>query len=220
MTLVDSIGDGSEDFKPSPLPRKFGPVVSVFINLGLITLFSGFFFVVVNLPSYYAIYKYKFSPSSVAIESPEEVGSPKDIKQYKDNTIVIPKIGVEAPILWDKSSGEVMDSLQNGVVHLAGTSHPGEDGNTFLTGHSSNYWWRGGDYNSVFALLPELAPQDEIFVIYHGELKKYQVKQLVEVKKAEVSSYVESSDEQLTLMTCVPVGTNLRRLLVIATPVN
>lgn len=219
MALVDSMGDSSNEIKPSPLPRKFSPPAAFFLNLGMVLVFSCLFFVFINFPAYYTIYKYRLAPQSISIDAPKvaaDSGKSEVITQYEDNTIVIPKIGVKAPILWDKSSGEVMDSLQNGVVHLAGTSHPGEPGNTFLTGHSSNYWWRGGDYNSVFALLPELAPQDEVFVIYHGTLKEYKVKELIEVKKDEVSSYVQTSDERLTMMTCVPVGTNLRRLLVVA----
>ena len=222
MVLVDSLGDGSDKIKISPLPAKLHPLLSLFLNLGLILFFSSFVFLFINMPAYLMISRYKFSPQSVAIESPpvsfRVVKEPGAINQYSDNTIVIPKIGVKAPILWDIASGQIMESLQNGVVHLGGTGRPGEKANTFLTGHSSNYWWKGGDYNNVFALLPELREKDEIYVIYHGKLEKYNVKQTIEVRKDEVSSYVASDNEQLTLMTCVPIGTNLRRLLVIAVP--
>jgi len=224
MALVDSLGDGSGELKVSPLPKKLHPVVAVLLNFLLVVFFSAFVFFFINVPAYIMISKYKLAPKSVMIDSPEIiVGSSKEpgaTTKYDDNTIVIPKIGVKAPVVWEVAGGKVMDSLQNGVVHLAGTARPGEIGNAFLTGHSSNYWWRGGDYNNVFALLPELKEGDEIFVIFHGKIEKYQVKQSVEVKRSEVSSYVSSSSERLTLMTCVPIGTNLRRLLIIAEPVR
>lgn len=224
MALVDTLGDGSEKIRVSPLPKKFHPVVNVLLNFLLVIFFSAFVFFFINVPAYIMISKYKLAPKSVMIDSPELIvensKEPGAITKYDDNTIVIPKIGVKAPVIWEVAGGKVMDSLQNGVVHLAGTARPGEAGNAFLTGHSSNYWWRGGDFNSVFALLPELKEGDEIFVIFHGKIKKYQVSQSVEVKRTEVSSYVSASSEQLTLMTCVPIGTNLRRLLVIAEPVR
>ena len=167
MALVDTLGDGGEKIKVSPLPPKLHPLLSVFLNLALVIFFSVFAFVAINMPAYLMISKYKFAPDSVAIESPEnaflKAKEPGAVSQYPDNTVLIPKIGVKAPILWDISSGEVMDSLQKGVVHLGGTSRPGEKGNTFLTGHSSNYWWKGGDYNNVFALLPALGEGDDIF---------------------------------------------------------
>lgn len=222
MVLVDSLGGGSKKINISPIPQKKHPFVQFILNLILILFFSSFVFLLINLPAYYSIYKYKFAPQSVEIASPEKLlasaKEPGAIKQYDDNTIVIPKIGVKAPITWDVGGGQVMDTLQKGVVHLGGTSRPGEKGNTFLTGHSSNYWWKGGDYNNVFALLPELSKGDEIFAIYHGQLKKYKVTDKLEVKKSEVKSYVESDDERITLMTCVPVGTNLKRLLILADP--
>lgn len=220
MALVDSLGDDSGKIKISPLPKRLNPLLSAISNLGLILFFSAFVFLFINMPAYLMISKYKLSPKSIAIESPEiilnEAKKPGAINKYDDNTIVIPKIGVKAPIQWDVASGKVMDSLQNGTVHLAGTGHPDESNNTFITGHSSNYWWRGGDYNNVFALLPKLEGKDEIFIIYHGKIEKYQVKKSVDVKKNEVGPYVVTTKEQLTLMTCVPVGTNLRRLLIIA----
>lgn len=224
MVLVDSIGGGSDKINLSPLPKKHHPAVAFLLNFSLILFFSAFVFFFINVPAYVMISRYKFAPQSIAIESPEVVlssgAAPKSINRYEDNTIVIPKIGVNAPVLWDVGGGKVMESLQSGVVHLAGTVRPGETGNSFLTGHSSNYWWRGGDYNSVFALLPELKEEDDIFIIFHGKIKKYKVKKMVEVRKSEVSSYVTAPSERLTLMTCTPIGTNLRRLLVIAEPVG
>lgn len=218
MVLLDQIGDDSSKLKASPVPKKKIFFLVFLSNLFSVLFFSTVVFVFINFPAFILISKYKVSPKSVAMEYSqlEAADQPLQVKQFEDNTIFIPKIGVKAPVIWDVGSGEVMDQLQNGVVHIGGSGHIDEQKNTFLTGHSSNYWWRGGDYNSVFALLPQLEQEDEIFVTYHGKLEKFTVMEKKEVKKQEVSDYLLSEEKQLTLMTCVPVGTNLKRLLIFA----
>ena len=59
---------------------------------------------------------------------------------------------------------------------------------------------------------------DQIILTYKGKFYYYKITSTLEVKPSEVSNYFSSSQEQLTIMTCVPVGTNLKRLLVFATP--
>lgn len=218
MVLLDQVGDDSSKLKSSPVPRKKTFFASLVSNIFSILVFSAIVFVFINFPAFLLISKFKISPQSVAIQGAESsnTNEPTEVKQFEDNTIFIPRIGVKTPIIWDVGSGEVMDKLQNGVVHIEGTGHIDEQKNTFLTGHSSNYWWRGGDYNSVFALLPQLEKGDEIFVTYHGKLEKFTVSDKKEVKKQDVSDYLLSDKKQLTLMTCVPVGTNLRRMLIFA----
>jgi len=159
------------------------------------------------------------SSSATATSQKTPVAS-KGVKQYADSTLFIPKIGVEAPIGWDVGENDIMGALEKNLAHISGTGKPSEDKNIFVTGHSSNYWWKSGDFKTVFALLPELKENDEIFITYKGKFYKYVVFKTEEVGKNDVSNYIDSDKEQLTLMTCVPVGTNLRRLLVFAKPVQ
>jgi LPXTG-site transpeptidase (sortase) family protein len=234
MALVDSLGYDI-DRLPTPKKRNRSVVATLIIDIFTVIFFSICVFAFINYPALSLIGLYKLSPHKIAFEFPthNEVTSQaavvvaekkpaesKGIKQYPDNTVFIPKIGVQAAIGWDTKNNEVMDALEKNVVHLMGTSKPGGSGNIFLTGHSSNYWWKEGEYNSVFALLPQLSEGDEIIITYRGEFHRYKVSGKEEMKKDEVEDHLEASQEKLTIMTCVPVGTNLKRLLIYADPVK
>jgi len=225
MVLVDNLGDQIDDLRPKKFKRP--SCLWQFIkNAFLILFFSAIVFVAINLPAYIIIGKFKFAPNlflfgeeyRANLNSASATGAYKPTQHYPDNSLFIPKIGVSAPVSYDIPTGEIMDKLTEGVVHLKGSAHVGQGGNIFITGHSSNYWWEEGGYNTVFALLPELEAGDEIYLTDAGKLKKYKITVKKEVSKKEVDNYLTSDGEQLTLMTCVPVGTNLKRLLVVATP--
>ncbi len=132
----------------------------------------------------------------------------------KNNHLYIPKIGVKAPIIWNVSEENALKALQNGVAHLKGTGLPGTDGNVFITGHSSYYWWAPGQYKTVFALLPNLVVGDKIYLLYQNQLYIYEVIEKLVVWPKDVWVMNKLSYPALSLMTCVPVGTNLRRLIV------
>lgn len=129
--------------------------------------------------------------------------------------IHIDKINVLAPITWNANSDSVSADLEKGAVHIGGTANPGTPGNTFITGHSSDFWWRPGDYKTVFALLDKLENGDETQIVYNKNLFKYKVYNKQVISTDEVAQFVESDrPETLTLMTCYPVGTNWKRLIV------
>lgn len=134
----------------------------------------------------------------------------------KDSCLVIPKIGIVAPIIFSQSKLEknIQNDLKSGVAHYFGTSAPGEIGNCFITGHSSNYIWRNGNYNTVFIFLDKLENKDEIFAYYNKKIYKYEVigKKLISPEQVEVLK--GGDDSILSLMTCWPAGTNLKRLIV------
>lgn len=225
MVLVDTLGDPIEDLSPKKF-RQPNFFLRLAKNFLLIVFFSSVVFVTINLPAYIIISEYRINPTKFAFETSMQEkleqtnvsGQYKPTVQYPDNSLFIPKIGVKAPIIYDVGSEDIVESLRDGAVHLKGSGHIGDGKNIFVTGHSSNYWWEEGNYNTVFALLPNLNAGDEIYLTDHGKLKRYLVQDKIEVSKSEVDSYLDSEKEQLTLMTCVPVGTNLRRLLIIANP--
>jgi len=130
--------------------------------------------------------------------------------------IIIPKIGVNAPIVFPKTPDEptMQRYLQSGVAHYPGTAKPGEVGNTFLTGHSSNFWWVRGGFNYVFLNLDKLNTGDQA-IIYHGGNKYvYTVTGKRVVEPTETSVLAQTETPILTLMTCTPPGTNWMRLIV------
>jgi LPXTG-site transpeptidase (sortase) family protein len=87
--------------------------------------------------------------------------------------------------------------------------------------HSSNYLWIKSAYNTIGARLHELKAGDEYWVYYNGDRHRYIVKSTKEVSPSDVSVLDQPADERLsTLMTCTPVGTTLRRLVVVAQEVD
>lgn len=149
-----------------------------------------------------------------------------DLAPY-ENRLIIPRIGKNVPLIdTDMQPGAdfstmhdvFMEELKKWVVRYPGTAKPGEVGNAFLFGHSSNYPWIKSDYNDVFALLDELQTGDEITIYYYQKKYTYKVTDRATVKPGDVKA-LEARDptkKELTLMTCWPVGTALQRILIFA----
>lgn len=149
-----------------------------------------------------------------------------------ENRLVIPKLDLNVPIVippmdaliaedWKRLEEEIQTALHDGVVHYPGTARPGMPGNFFLTGHSSYFPWDPGKYKSVFARLGELKPGDEYWVFYNGDRHRYIIQGKKEIKPADVSVLDQPIDRRVsTLMTCTPVGTTLRRLIISAQEVD
>jgi len=113
-------------------------------------------------------------------------------------------------------NNDILDALKRGVVRYPGTALPGEYGNTFITGHSSYYFWDDGQYKEVFALLSEVNIGEEIIIYYNQQKFIYQITEKKEISPSEVNVLSQPTDQkQITLMTCTPVGTNLKRLIVV-----
>jgi len=188
--------------------------------LGLFVLI----FAVTNLPMYFAKLKPTTSVkrevvaektvvrSETAKSAPLEAGEVVPVNP----TIVIPKLAVTAPILFVETYNEatIQANLSNGVVHYYQTAVPGKVGNSFLTGHSSNYWWQKGDYNYIFANLDKLVVGDQAKIYYGGNKFLYQVTAIKTVEPTDMSVLEQTSKPTLTLMTCTPPGTNWKRLIV------
>src|SRR3990167_1995192 len=67
--------------------------------------------------------------------------------------IQIPALQVQAPLVYIDSTDvlTVQSALAQGVVHYPGTVLPGEFGNAFYFGHSSDFISKPGRYKTVFA---------------------------------------------------------------------
>lgn len=150
-----------------------------------------------------------------------------------ENRIEIPSVKVSAPIVepeegiealkgqdWNRLEEEIQEALAQGVVHYPGTAKAGQRGNAFYTGHSSNVFWEVSPYNTVFALLPKIQVGDNIFITENQKRYHYKVEEIKEVSPKEVSVLEQGDGKILTLMTCTPVGTRLKRLIVRASLVE
>lgn len=135
--------------------------------------------------------------------------------------ITIQKIGVDVPMIWSKSADEssLQEDLKSGVVLYPKTASPGQNGNAVISGHSSNYVWVPGNFNHIFKDLNNLSAGDKVDVkmiqnngrvfIYH-----YQVSGKTITSPDDPMIFETTSEPTLTLSTCWPLGTNLRRLII------
>ena len=139
-----------------------------------------------------------------------------------DPTITIPKLNVQAPVVYDDTRDEtqIETDLQNGVIHYAGTALPGQMGNSVIFGHSSNDWWEPGNYKYVFVLLDKLAPGDQFYVDYQSQRYIYQVTGSTVVEPTDLSVLNPTPTATMTLITCTPPGTSWKRLIVTANLVS
>ncbi|AKM82379.1 TPA: hypothetical protein DD449_04775 [Candidatus Berkelbacteria bacterium] len=150
-----------------------------------------------------------------------ETNNPTPQAKFKDFHLEITKLNISAPVIAnvDGKNKEIYDSaLENGVAQFAGTANPGEKSNIFIFGHSSYYLWDPGEYKTIFAKLNDLDDDDLISVWWQQKEYIYKVTDKKIVSPNDVSVLKPTESEQLTLMTCWPIGTIDKRLIVIAKP--
>lgn len=148
---------------------------------------------------------------AVELERPDITGQP--------DRLMISSLGIEAPLVYPSETDEIslQIALTQGVTHYPGTALPGEAGNAFYFGHSSDFLTKPGDYKTVFALLPEIKVGDVANITDRtGRLFTYEVfdKQIVSASQTEFLSQGDKSGKLLTLQTSYPVGTALKRYIV------
>ena len=143
--------------------------------------------------------------------------------------IIIPRLRTNVPIQdveennlfsqnWFGLERDIQTALLDGVVHYPGTPAPNQSGNVVLTGHSSYYPWNPGRYKDVFAVLHNVEIGDEIIMFHKQKKFTYQVTQIDKVYPEDVKVLGDAGDDRLTLITCTPIGTNIKRLIVTAKP--
>lgn len=128
--------------------------------------------------------------------------------------IAIPKINAYAPIIpninpWQKS--DYLKALSQGVAATQGNPW-------FLFAHSSDLPWKITRYNTAFLRLGELQKGDQIIINKYGTRYQYEVVEKREVWPDQVQHIKEAGPNRLILMTCTPIGTSLKRLLIFARP--
>lgn len=134
--------------------------------------------------------------------------------------IIIPKINLEAPVVYDQPSVEekaVQGSLEKGVLHYATTSSPGEVGNAVIFGHSSSNIFNSGKYKFAFLLLKSVEKGDTFMLHKDGKRYVYKVydKYVTSPSNLEVLK-PQNRKSTVTLITCDPPGTSTNRLIVVA----
>lgn len=140
--------------------------------------------------------------------------------------IIIPKINVDAPTVYGIGPDykSQMAAMEKGVAHFSipgANATPGQYGNTVLSAHSSNDVFAAGDYKFVFAQNEKLTEGDLIYLNYESKRYAYAVTHMEVVLPTEVSKVQIGTDKpMLTLISCVPLGTAQKRLLIFAEQVS
>jgi len=196
-------------------------VQNYFIYTGLFLILAGLtIFTLTFYPVIKEELKYQFS-SKTGLKRPKNA----QIKPVDEEFgIVIPKIGANAKVIANVdpyNEKEYQWQLTKGVAHAKGTSLPGQIGNTFIFAHSSGDWFTANRYNSIFYLLNKLKKGDGIDIYYQKQKYEYKVveKKIVEANSLDYLVKKEAK-KTITLMTCWPPGTTLKRLIVIAEAIN
>ncbi len=159
--------------------------------------------------------------NGVGKEEKEEPGLREIVPLSFDFGIVIPKINANAEIFPNVdpyNEKEFLPILRKGVAHAKGTSFPGHGQNIYLFAHSTDAFYNVGRYNAVFYLIGKLEKEDEVDIFYKNKLFKYLVFEKKVVPPEAIQYLEETNEEILTLQTCYPPGTTLRRLVVRARP--
>jgi len=150
----------------------------------------------------------------------------RDTEVTKEPRLIIPKINVDVPVIYDISTDHdsQMRAMEKGVAHFpipGANSHPGELGNTVLAGHSSNDLFGGGDYKFIFARLDKMQTGDTLYANYNGVRYTYIVTKTEVVKPNQTNKLIYKTNVPvITLITCTPLGTAINRLLVTAEQVS
>lgn len=138
--------------------------------------------------------------------------------------IIIPKIGVDAPVVYDQPSVAEADfetALERGVVRLGTTADPGTKGNVVIGGHSSNNIFNPGKYKYVFVNLKKLDVGDIFYLNYNSVRYTYKVTVAKKIiPPTDTSVLAQTTTPTVTLFTCDPPGTNVNRLIVQAVQID
>ena len=129
-------------------------------------------------------------------------------------TISIPSLG-----LTDLEVALFDEDLTKHLIQYPQTSLPGQTGSPVIFGHSTlPQFFDPKKYTTVFSNLPKLKSGSDIFVKYNNQEFTYRVTNTLEVKPNELWVLKQNYNAKtLKVITCVPPGTTLRRLVVEAT---
>lgn len=112
--------------------------------------------------------------------------------------------------------------LKKNPIQYTGTATPGNYGNTVIFGHSTlPQLYKPGNPLSAFNFVPQIERGAEILINYDGITYRYVVRETAEVLPTQIEVLAQRYDKnELTLITCVPLGTYLRRFVARAELVN
>ena len=141
--------------------------------------------------------------------------------------IIIPSLGLDVPIVTnenmaptDFAKADFDKELEEWIVKYPTTPAPWEEGNTLLFGHTSYVVWKTNPYGTIFKDLPKLKDRTLIQILRKGKLYEYKVVDLFIINPKQVNAqymtYQNAGGSYVTLMWCYPLGTDSKRIMVVA----
>ncbi len=206
----------SERAKKIQASSHFKPLLAAF-SVGAAFLLINYNQVLVGAVKQYV------APGSVVL-TPVIVEPNTNAQVPPEPKIIIPKIGVEAPVVYDEprvDEASYQNALERGVVRLGTTADPGTKGNIVIGGHSSNNVFNAGQYKYVFVNLKRLDVGDIFYLNYNAQRYTYKVTVARKIIAPQDVSVLQATDKPtVTLFTCDPPGTNVNRLVVQAEQID
>lgn len=229
--------------KQQPQPyRKFLSVISTFFVFGGLSLIGWVAYPILAFELFYAprfLGLVKPIPETIISEALENkvLGStsqssfgaeagvdytrastwfPKASPQKLDSSInsyfiTIPRLKIDNALAQVGS-----EDLNKSLIHWGGSAIPGDYGTAVVFGHSSLVWlYNPKDYYTIFSKLPELNLGDDIYFNVGNATYRYKVEEMRVTSPDDLSVLEQKYDDRyVTLITCVPPGTYLKRLVV------
>ncbi|MFA5131124.1 MAG: sortase [Patescibacteria group bacterium] len=128
--------------------------------------------------------------------------------------LIIPKIGVNAPIIL---SDNEKTGLSKGAWLVPFGSTPDKGGNTIITGHRFKYL---PPNNTTFYLFDKLKTGDIFSILWQGRQYNYRVRQTMIIDPSNSSPYNISPKAIVTLYTCDPIYSTKNRLVIVSDLIN
>lgn len=181
-------------------------LISFIISILIFIFFNQIFFK--NQNKFFENSLEKIIPDNIEIELKTPNSTVAISEQYQNNIdtqkiwqIEIPKINLVAPI----AEGTSTNIMNEYVGHFEET--PKNKGNIGLVAHNRGY------KINYFRDLKLLQKGDLIIYTYNGEISKYSVNELGIIKDTDWSKLESSSQDKLTLITCLEDEPEYRRYI-------
>lgn len=181
-------------------------LISFIISILIFIFFNQIFFK--NQNKFFENSLEKIIPDNIEIELKTPNSTVAISEQYQNNIdtqkiwqIEIPKINLVAPI----AEGTSTNIMNEYVGHFEET--PKNKGNIGLAAHNRGY------KINYFRDLKLLQKGDLVIYTYNGEISKYSVNELGIIKDTDWSKLESSSQDKLTLITCLEDEPEYRRYI-------
>lgn len=147
-------------------------------------------------------------PSVPSTQQRRKIASNATKPKATGNRLVIPKIGVDIPVV-DGADERV---LSRGAWRLPQTSATPKNGNMVISAHRFRY---RPPSSKTFYLLDKLAVNDTFILYWNGAEYDYRVSDVGVVSPSTVGILAPTSTPQVTLFTCAPLFSTAQRLVVV-----